>query len=80
MGLIGAIELVQDQETHRRFPKDHKAGERCRDIAIEEGIVMRAVGDTMIVTPPLVITDAELDELCDKARRAVDRTVRSLGR
>jgi putrescine aminotransferase len=78
VGLIGALELVRDKAGRQRFAKELKVGERCRDICIEQGLVMRAVGDTMIVAPPLVITEAQLDELVDKARRAVDLTMRSL--
>lgn len=78
VGLIGALELVRDKAGRQRFAKELKVGERCRDICIEQGLVMRAVGDTMIVAPPLVITEPQLDELVDKARRAVDLTIRSL--
>jgi putrescine aminotransferase len=78
VGLIGALELVRDRHSRERFAKDLKAGERCRDLCIELGLVMRAVGDTMIVAPPLVITEAGLDELVTKARRAIDLTVAAL--
>ena len=40
---------------------------------------MRAVGDTMIVAPPFILTEAQLDELVDKAWRALDLTQRALG-
>jgi putrescine aminotransferase len=79
VGLIGALELVRDRGSRERFAKELKAGERCRDLCIEGGLVMRAVGDTMIVAPPLVITEAGLDELVTKARRAIDLTVAALG-
>jgi putrescine---pyruvate transaminase len=78
-GLIGALELVPHKASRQRFAKDLKVGERCRDICIEQGLVMRAVGDTMIVAPPFIISDTELDELADKAWRALDLTQRSLG-
>ena len=79
-GLIGGIELVPRKSSRQRFAKDLKAGERCRDFCIEEGLVMRAVGDTMIVAPPFVTTNAQLDELVDKAWKALDRTQRVLGK
>jgi len=78
-GLIGGVELVPRKDSRQRFAKELKAGERCRDFCIEEGVVMRAVGDTMIVAPPFVTTDAQLDELVDKAWKALDRTQRALG-
>ena len=79
-GLIGGLELVPRKDSRQRFAKELKVGERCRDFCIDEGLVMRAVGDTMIVAPPLVITEPELDELVDRAWRAIDRTWQSLGR
>jgi putrescine aminotransferase len=39
---------------------------------------MRAVGDTMIIAPPLVISQAEVDELIEKARKCLDLTQRDL--
>jgi putrescine aminotransferase len=78
-GLIGGVELVAHKGSRQRFAKELKAGERCRDYCIAEGLVMRAVGDTMIIAPPLVTTDAQLDELVDKAWRALDRTHQALG-
>jgi len=78
-GLIGGLELVSHKASRQRFAKELKAGERCRDFSIEEGLVMRAVGDTMIVAPPFITTDAQLDELVDKAWKALDRTQRALG-
>ncbi|MEQ1802272.1 MAG: aspartate aminotransferase family protein [Gammaproteobacteria bacterium] len=78
-GLIGGLELVPRKDSRNRFAKDLKVGERCRDFCIEQGLVMRAVGDTMIVAPPFIITDAQLDELMDKAWKALDLTQKSLG-
>ncbi len=75
-GLMGALELVREGRT--RFPKDSRAGERCRDLCIEHGLVMRAVGDTMIVAPPLVISRAEIDELLEKADRVLTATAQAL--
>lgn len=69
LGLMGAIELVEKGRV--RFDKDLKMGERCRDLAIEHGLVMRAVGDTLIIAPPLVITRSEVDELVGIADRVL---------
>jgi len=48
--------------------------------ALDNGLVMRAVGDTMIVAPPLVISRAEVDELVAIAGRVLDRTAGALAR
>lgn len=47
----------------------------CRTFCFENGLIMRAVGDTMIIAPPLVISFAEVDELVEKARKCLDLTL-----
>jgi putrescine aminotransferase len=79
-GLIGALELVADKASRRRHAPDRQAGIRCRDLSVENGLVMRAVGDTMIVAPPLVISEGEVDELVDTAARVLDLTADALRR
>lgn len=77
VGLLGAIELVQDKATRKRY--DGKgAGMICRTFCFNNGLIMRAVGDTMIISPPLVISFAEIDELIDKARKCLDLTFEAL--
>ena len=73
-GLMGAIELTNDKVKRSRFPSDFNTGSLCRDISIKNGLVMRAVGDSMIIAPPLVINHEEIDELIDKARTTLDET------
>lgn len=78
LGLVGAIEIVKDKATRERFHKDLGAGTRCRDFCIENGLVMRAVGNTMIVSPPLVFESGHIDELVEKAWKCLDLTAASL--
>jgi putrescine aminotransferase len=72
------MELVADKESMQRFDKDVGAGTVCRDLSVESGLVMRAVGDTMVVAPPLTLAHEEADELVDKAWTALDRTREAL--
>jgi putrescine aminotransferase len=74
VGLIGALELVKDKAKRQSFPNPGDVGVICRDLCIANGLVMRAVRDTMIIAPPLVITHAQIDELVEKARLALDQT------
>jgi putrescine aminotransferase len=74
IGLVGAIEIIADKASRQRFDKNLKAGTLCRDACIDQGLIMRAVGDTMIVSPPLVISRDQIDELADKAWKALDAT------
>lgn len=78
LGLMAAIEIVKDKSARERFHKDLGAGARCRDFCVNNGLVMRAVGDTMIVSPPLVVEKQHVDELVDIAWRCLDLTAESL--
>jgi putrescine aminotransferase len=78
VGLVGALEIVQDKSSRGRFHKDLGAGTRCRDICVNNGLVMRAVGDTMIVSPPLIVEDSHIDEMVEKAWKCLDLTAASL--
>ncbi len=74
LGFLGALELVADKDSGQPFAKVGKVGELCRDLAVDSGLVMRAVGDTMIVAPPLIMSEQHIDELVSLARTALDRT------
>jgi putrescine aminotransferase len=78
IGLVGALEIVQDKESKERFHKDLHAGPRCKDFCFANGLVMRAVGDGMIVSPPLVMEKHHIDELVEKAWKCLDLTAESL--
>jgi putrescine---pyruvate transaminase len=77
VGMLGAIELVQDKATRKRY-EGRGVGMICRTFCFENGLIMRAVGDTMIISPPLVISKAEIDELVTKARQCLDLTLAAL--
>ena len=77
VGLLGAIELVQDKATRKRY-EGRGVGMICRQFCFDNGLIMRAVGDTMIISPPLVISKDEIDELVAKARKCLDLTLETL--
>jgi putrescine---pyruvate transaminase len=73
--LMGAVQMVKDKSKAIPFDAGLGVGMICRAHCFANGLVMRAVGDRMIVAPPLVITRAEIDELVAKARRSLDLTL-----
>ncbi len=79
VGLIAAIELVEDKNTRKHFEPVGEAGARCRDHCFANGLVMRATRDAMVLSPPLVISREEVDELIARARQAIDQTAEDLG-
>ena len=87
-GLMGAIELCANKETRERFSSEGRftslneisAGSLCRDLSINNGLVMRAVGDTMIIAPPLIINQEQIDELISKATKTLDDTLAAINK
>jgi len=79
-GLIGAVELAKNKETRELFSPEGDVGAMCRNHCFDQNIIIRAVRDSMVLSPPLIITHAEVDQLIDKLRVAIDRTTHDLGR
>ncbi|MEM9223676.1 MAG: aminotransferase [Pseudomonadota bacterium] len=77
-GLIGALEIVADKPTLVRFDGTVAAGSLCRDICVANGLIMRAVGDTMVISPPLVISREECDMLVERAHASLDTLAQRL--
>ena len=79
VGMVGALELVKNKETKEGFPEKQNVGMVCRDFCFNNGLVMRAVADTMIISPPLIISNDEIDELIAKARLCLNLTAEKIG-
>ena len=77
-GLIGALELVKDKATRQFFDDRGAVGTLCRDICFDSGLVMRAIEDTMVISPPLCITREEIDELINLVIRCLDQTAKQI--
>ncbi|TDM06566.1 MAG: aspartate aminotransferase family protein [Ideonella sp. MAG2] len=74
-GLMGAVLLVKDKAKRQAFPSELELGMVCRGHCFGNGLIMRAVGDRMIIAPPLVITRAQVDEMMALIRRCLDLTL-----
>jgi len=75
VGMLGAIELVADKRTRRRFADLGRVGLICRDHFFREGFIMRAVFDTMVMAPPLIWTETQFEEAEALIRRSLDLTL-----
>ncbi len=74
VGLIGAMELVEDKATHKNFDASRKVGARFAKLAEANGIIARTLpGDVIAMSPPLIITETELDEMFDGFARALEQ-------
>ncbi|SEK01226.1 aspartate aminotransferase family protein [Paraburkholderia diazotrophica] len=78
-GLVAGIQLAQNPKNRTRFENGGDVGMICRDFCFNGNLIMRATGDRMLLSPPLVITKDEIDELVSKAKNAIDATARQLG-
>ena len=74
VGLLGALELVKSKDPIERFDEKQHVGTVCRDVCVKNGLVLRAVRDTMVAAPPLVISRAEVDELIETVWKCLDLT------
>jgi putrescine---pyruvate transaminase len=74
-GLMGALLLVRDKARGAAFDEKIEIGMVCRGHCFREGLIMRAVGDRMIVAPPLVITREQIDQMVALIRRCLDLTL-----
>jgi len=79
MGLFGAVELVANKETKAPFPVPGSVGTRLQDLSQEEGLVNRGIGETIAFCPPLIMTQAEIDEMFKRFDRAMTRLEAEMG-
>ncbi|MGD8417843.1 MAG: aminotransferase [Pseudomonadales bacterium] len=73
-GLIGAVELVADKDLGTPFPAEKGVGAYCMGRCEAHGLILRSLGDSMAICPPLIISDAQIDELFSKLTLALNET------
>jgi putrescine aminotransferase len=78
LGLIGAVEIVAEKGTNRRHGSGGQAGPIVRDACIARGLMVRAIRDSIVMSPPLVITHAEIDQIVDTIAAALDASAEKL--
>jgi putrescine aminotransferase len=74
LGMVGGLVLYKNKDKKELFNSDTNIGMICRDFCFKNGVVMRAVGCRMIMAPPLVVTEAIIDEMITKIRLSLDMT------
>jgi putrescine aminotransferase len=76
VGMMGSIALTPHKESRAKFAADAgTVGLACRTRCFANGLIMRHVGDRMVISPPLVITKAEIDTLIERAIKSLDETL-----
>jgi putrescine aminotransferase len=74
VGLMGALELVKSKEPVERFDEKQGVGGIARDLFMENGVCLRASGDTIICAPPFTLSHSEADTIIEVTRRVLDQT------
>jgi 4-aminobutyrate--pyruvate transaminase len=72
IGLIGALELVQDKATKAPFPAAAAIGPKAAAAVQRHGVILRAMGDTLAFSPPLIITERQISAVLDAVEHALD--------
>ncbi len=77
-GLMAGLVLVKNKKTKEWFREEDAVGMMCRSFCFNNGLIMRAVGDRMIIAPPLVMTRSDIDEMIRLITQALNLTAKEL--
>lgn len=79
IGMMGSVALTPDKATRAKFAAEEgTVGFICRERCFANNLVMRSVGDRMIISPPLTITCDEIDILIERARKSLDECLEKI--
>jgi 4-aminobutyrate--pyruvate transaminase len=70
-GLMLGIEIVADKKSGKPFDPALQAGMTFDQIAYENGLIARCMGDTLGFSPPLIVTESEVDEIADLCAKSI---------
>jgi 4-aminobutyrate--pyruvate transaminase len=78
IGLIAAVELVADKESRRPFDPLGKAGTAVYERAHQNGLIVRAIQDTIAFCPPLIITPEQVTDMVARFAKTLDEVQTTL--
>lgn len=70
-GLMLAVDIVGDKKTKEALPISAKAGDRVFRKCIEKGVIVRPVGDRIVLSPPIIIEEAQVDTIVSALSEAL---------
>ncbi|TAJ85067.1 MAG: aminotransferase class III-fold pyridoxal phosphate-dependent enzyme [Reyranella sp.] len=79
VGLFTGVELMKDAKARTPWAPEQKVGTMVMDHALRHGLIVRAIGDRIAFTPPLIITEEQIGEMCKRFRLALDDAKKDLG-
>ena len=78
VGLMGALELVKDKQMKSPFPPEQPVAENIANVASDNGLICRPIGQSIVVAPPFVITRDQIDDLFNKLQTTIDQVFNAL--
>src|SRR5690606_37727750 len=75
VGLMGGCELVRDKATKQPFDAKRAVAAKCMELCQGRGLIVRSVGDVVVVCPPYVVTASDIDEIFDRFAQGLDDTL-----
>jgi putrescine aminotransferase len=78
LGMLAALEIVEDKNNFKRFKNSKEVVISCRDYCYENGLVMRAIVNKMVIAPPLICSSEHIDEIIEKVWKCLDLTAQSI--
>ena len=73
VGYMWALEAVKDPETRQPFPGNLSVSERIANTCTDLGLICRPLGQSIVLCPPFILTDAQMDEMFEKLDAALTR-------
>jgi putrescine aminotransferase len=78
VGLLAAVELAADKQTRQLFPADRKVGVLCYERCLDHGVIPRGIRNAVALSPALVATRSDIDEIVRRLVAGVDDTAERL--
>jgi len=75
VGLVGAVELVQNKDTRQAFEASRAVGAKCMAFCQDHGLIVRAIGDAVAVCPPYIVTEEQVEEIFTLFERGLNDTL-----
>lgn len=72
-GLMGALEAVKDKATKTPFPGTLSVSERIANACTDQGLICRPLGQSIVLAPPFIMTEGQMDEMFGKLEKALDK-------
>lgn len=79
VGFMGAVELVADKKTKEALPGELQVPERIANTALSKGLICRPLGQAIVLGPPFIITEEQIDEMFDILHETMTEVIAEVG-